>query len=162
MGLDQYLNAEAFYSPSEWRGEKSNETYKKVLETVEATEFTGLADFPSVAVSVGIGYWRKANAIHQWFVINCQDGEDDCKKWYVSREHLTELLATCEKIILDKQVTGTDDLANELLPPTSGFFFGSQDYDEWYYKDLAYTVELLTKVLATVPESWSFSYQSSW
>ena len=26
-----------------------------------------------------VGYWRKANAIHKWFVDNVQDGNDDCK-----------------------------------------------------------------------------------
>lgn len=26
-----------------------------------------------------VGYWRKANAIHGWFVDNVQKGNDDCK-----------------------------------------------------------------------------------
>ena len=25
-----------------------------------------------------VGYWRKANAIHGWFVRNVQNGKDDC------------------------------------------------------------------------------------
>ena len=29
------------------------------------------------------GYWRKANAIHRWFVENVQKGEDDCRDYYV-------------------------------------------------------------------------------
>ena len=39
------------------------------------------------------GYWRKANHIHQWFVENIQDGNDDCCEYYVPRERLKELLA---------------------------------------------------------------------
>ena len=38
------------------------------------------------------GYWRKANHIHQWFVENIQDGNDDCREYYVPRERLKELL----------------------------------------------------------------------
>ena len=28
---------------------------------------------------VCVAYWRKANAIHSWFVENCQDGVDECQ-----------------------------------------------------------------------------------
>ena len=39
-----------------------------------------------------VGYWRKANQIHNWFVANVQDGEDKCQKAYVSKEQLSKLL----------------------------------------------------------------------
>ena len=32
MGLDQYLYAEMYTSPAEWRGEKVNETYSKLYK----------------------------------------------------------------------------------------------------------------------------------
>jgi len=38
-----------------------------------------------------IGYWRKANAIHGWFVRNCADGVDECQPIAVSRDDLTAL-----------------------------------------------------------------------
>ena len=38
------------------------------------------------------GYWRKANAIHQWFVHNAQNDNDDCKKYPVKRKKLESLL----------------------------------------------------------------------
>ena len=48
-----------------------------------------------------VGYWRKANEIHNWFVENVQDGEDDCEYHNeCTRKILEDLLHTC-KIVLD-------------------------------------------------------------
>ena len=41
-------------------------------------------------------YWRKANAIHKWFVDNVQGGEDDCREYPVSNDQLIELRDTCK------------------------------------------------------------------
>ena len=38
-----------------------------------------------------IAYWRKANAIHGWFIRNCADGVDECQPIAVSRNDLTAL-----------------------------------------------------------------------
>ena len=53
--------------------------------------------------------------------------------------------------------------AEDLLPTTSGFFFGSTDYDEYYLQDLEKTVELLTPYLEE-KDDWSvgYVYQASW
>ncbi len=42
------------------------------------------------------GYWRKANGIHAWFVQNVQEGEDDCKEYYVSQSKLEKYKKTRE------------------------------------------------------------------
>jgi hypothetical protein len=115
---------------------------------------------PFAGVQMTVAYWRKENAIHQWFVDNVQDGEDNCAEYYVSHEKLAELVATCKEV-LDKR--GDSSVADELLPTQSGFFFGSTEYDEWYYKGLEYTVETFEALMATPEyEDWSFHYQSSW
>jgi hypothetical protein len=54
------------------------------------------------------------------------------------------------------------ELAEELLSPSQGFFFGSYEIDEWYWEQLEDTLMQLGRVLTTVPEDWSFAYQSSW
>jgi hypothetical protein len=51
-------------------------------------------------------------------------------------------------------------LAEELLPSHSGFFFGSTEYDEWYFKDLTRTVEIIDRCLASKFDY--FEYQASW
>src|SRR6187401_2153229 len=49
-----------------------------------------------------IGYWRKSNQIHNWFVTNVQGGVDECQESHVPREKLEELLAICEEAIKTK------------------------------------------------------------
>ena len=42
-----------------------------------------------------VAYWRKANAIHRWFVNNVQDGIDECQETIVTRNQLFTLLQIC-------------------------------------------------------------------
>lgn len=155
MGLDMYLTAEKYLSPSEWSGSDSNEQYADVVTVVGAKDFVGGA-YPSANVSVSIAYWRKANAIHQWFVDNVQSGEDNCADYYVPREALEELLDTCHEIKTNP------DLAEELLPTQQGFFFGETEYGEWYFEIIDDTIGQIEKALKSVPEDWTFHYRSSW
>jgi hypothetical protein len=155
MGLDQYLYASHYASPMDWRGEEAKQTFHNVIEAVKAEHFVD-DELPSVEVSVKVGYWRKSNAVHDWFVRTIQSGEDDCRKYYVDRDSLRHLRDLCTQVIDD------NSLAEELLPTSAGFFFGSTDYDQYYFGDLMFTVSLIDKVLEYVPVSWDFYYQSSW
>ena len=143
MGLDMYLNAKRFI----WFGE--DELGAKVAEA-----FPELKGKRVKEVVVEALYWRKANAIHKWFVDNCQEGEDDCGNYYVGREQLEELRQLVLKALAEKDAT--------LLPPQSGFFFGSTDINDWYWDDLRHTAEGLERVLAEFPADWEFEYHSSW
>ena len=160
MGLDQYLSAKKYLSPAEWRGEQSKQQYEGVLKTIEAETFVR-KEFPSAEVSISVGYLRKANAIHQWFVDNCQGGVDDCGSYTVDREKLEELKKVCEIVTMDKGLLNTDETAQKMLPTQSGFFFGGTEYDEYYYSDLRDTIEIV-KACLEMPAEWDFSYQSSW
>lgn len=102
-----------------------------------------------------VAYWRKANAIHKWFVDNVQGGVDECQRSYVSREQLTALRDLC-KSVLEKP-----DRAESAMPTQSGFFFGSTGYDQYYYEDLELTVKQLTTALDS-PDELDFYYQASW
>lgn len=119
-----------------------------------------------------VGYWRKANAIHKWFVDNVQDGEDDCKNYYVSSSQLKELLELCKEVkkkakivkgqikngytfkdgvmvpILEEGelIENADEIA-EILPSQAGFFFGGTDYDEYYMEDIEYTIDMLERLI---------------
>lgn len=184
MGLDMYL-----YTNS-----------KKVSEEANRDE----ADWErSFNTPRGIAvYWRKANAIHKWFVDHVQDGEDDCRPYDVSVERLAELHDTCVKVLdstelvdgevkngytmkdgewLPNYIQGKKladpTVAMELLPTADGFFFGSTDYDQYYWWDLERTAEKLGKILDSLkpdPDGWrvvhkhepgwyvTFTYDSSW
>lgn len=156
MGLDMYLQATQFFSGYSFEGQKEKSTFNKIIEAVDCSHFSEHS--PSCTVSVTVAYWRKANAIHKWFVDNVQNGEDDCGDYSVSREQLESLISICNKVLQN------NDLAEKLLPPQSGFFFGSTEVDQYYFNDLHNTVEQLTKVLKNFPEEsfWYFQYHSSW
>jgi hypothetical protein len=152
MGLDQYLYAKQYTSESSF----ANPDTFSVLKEAIGTDIKFLVkESPSISVEMKVGQWRKSNQIHQYFVDNCQGGEDDCRESYVDRSKIEELLDLCKQVLADHSK------AEDLLPAQSGFFFGSTDYNEWYFSDLEDTVSILENCL-TMDEGWSFYYQSSW
>lgn len=154
MGLDQYLTAKTLVVAGENSPQNSREAYDKILTAVGSPKTRGFS--PMATVSVEVGYWRKDNAIHKWFVDNVQRGEDNCAEYMVSKERLLELKELCEKILADHS------LASELLPTQDGFFFGTTEYDDWYFKGLEETVAIVDNCLTPEYENWEFYYQSSW
>jgi hypothetical protein len=157
MGLDQYLYASEYLSDGSWLPEEKRSAYEKIRGVLGAESFEN-KEYPSISVKVKVGYWRKANQIHNWFVNEVQDGKDNCKEYYVSREKLEELLQLCKDVKASKH----PDVVNDLLPPSAGFFFGSYDIDDWYWEQIDDTMEQLGRVLSQAPVGWDFSYQSSW
>ena len=124
-----------------------------------------------------IGYWRKANQIHRWMVDNVQYGRDDCNPYEMSTDKMEKLVEACRRV-LDIRDSEVSDV---LLPTTSGFFFGSTDYDEYYYDDVEYTKALFEEILKNLvhekpdytyigydkyvgDEDWdaNITYRSSW
>ena len=155
MGLDMYLSAKKFHSPAEWRPNETKEEFAKLKQASGVGTVLDKVEHPHIYLEVSVGYWRKQNAIHEWFVTNCQDGVDDCRNSYVGREQLESLLNTC------KEVKSDHSKADGLLPTASGFFFGSTEYDEWYFGGIDETIEIIEVALA-MPEEWEFQYHSSW
>lgn len=108
-------------------------------------------------------YWRKANAVHAWFVDNCQEGVDECQETEVHPEQLAALKSACETALAAYEA-GDLAGAEKTMPPQAGFFFGSTDLDEWWAKDLAYTIKEIDRVIrsAIVIGGVEFIYESSW
>ncbi len=79
-------------------------------------------------------YWRKFNALHKWFVDNIQEGVDDCKESFVDESDLKMLLETLTYVLENK------DTAETILPTAQGFFFGSDDIDEYYWEEVKSTI----------------------
>ena len=156
MGLDMYLSAKRYISKhfNEGDTERAEAIQKLFPELADMAGRFGDAS-PVKEVSIDAGYWRKANAIHDWFVRECQGGVDECQATRISRDDLRSLKELCEQVLKKRSSAG------ELLPTTSGFFFGSTDYSEYYFDDLETTVEIIDRCLA-LPDSWEFEYQSSW
>ena len=152
MGLDMYLYKKNYI----WQGEWIKPEARQEVVVKKGGEVDNSIKPERVKYVVEeVGYWRKANQIHRWFVENVQSGTDDCGSYWVSREKLEELLDLC------KQVRDDNSKAEELLPSASGFFFGGTEYDEWYYEDINNTIKILEEVLAD-ERGDDFEYSSSW
>ena len=166
MGLDMYLYArrtkyqasyewdskrERFY-PSELKDFEDDIRSKRNLNSMYSEEY------------FQIGRWCKANAIHGWIVNNCANGEDNCQKITLSIKDMENLHWLCIEVLRNR------DKASELLPCQNGFFFGSQEYDVWYFDDIGYTARIISKAIAFIKahqsddhhEEWSIVYQASW
>ena len=150
MGLDMYLSAKRYVSTFR----KSDEALRGELDKL--TEMTGGLEIQEVSCEAM--YWRKANAIHDWFVKNVQEGVDNCGSYYVSKEKLKELVELCKEVMANK------GRAVELLPTASGFFFGSTDFDDYYFEDVQNTITRLESLLGNpeIADNFEFYYQSSW
>lgn len=156
MGLDMYLKAQKYVSKMNYETEPPSNypDYNKIASLYPELDTDNIYGYE---ISRTIAYWRKANQIHQWFVDNCQDGEDDCKLYYVDRPQLEELLNLC------KQVKANQGKAEDLLPPQAGFFFGSTDIDDYYWADIDDTIVQLSAILENEKlKEYDFYYQSSW
>lgn len=159
MGLDMHLSAKRYLSSHR---DEDKEISQKVNQMIgvdgNPEKRFGGSSLVVKEVSVDAMYWRKANAIHGWFVENCQGGVDECQETYIPREKLVKLRDLCQSILNDPDGIRDDD-----LDPVEGFFFGSTEKDEWYLQDLKNTVEGITSALESLPEDqYEFYYQASW
>ena len=156
-----YLEARKYVSKFEDLG-----VYEAMLESAPEG-IDKYAEFGGASMSYPVGYWRKANAIHGWFVRECGGGIDECQPIHVPREKLIELRDACKSVLSVSVGARREDVAAQVgLLPTQGFFFGSYEMDEWYFADLKQTVEMLDHILSVVPDdggwAWEFIYRASW
>lgn len=169
MGLDMYLSYSTPIEVNKMLGRGADFRTEPAPVAKTIIDAIGLGDlttpvFGLLYVNVPAAYWRKANAIHKWFVENCQGGVDECQEADVSIEQLEELVALCKQAVHGK------DVAETTLPTTEGFFFGGTEYDEWYFDGLKETIEQLEPWIAHAKKdaeergwlSGSFTYRSSW
>ena len=115
MGLDMYLSKKTYVK--NWAHQQKHHVITVMYDGKMRTD---IKPERIAYIEEEIMYWRKQNAIHNWFVENCQDGEDDCRDAYVEIDQLEKLADLCELVLESKD--------GELLPTTEGFFFGGTLY----------------------------------
>jgi len=183
MGLDMYLNKHTYVK--NWEHTPPEERHQITVKKggVDRTDIK-LDRIKYIVEEVG--YWRKANHIHKWFVDNIQEGNDDCGTYYVTSEQLRELYNLCKRIVdslkdspkktirinvgfskenpnmQDLEVFTNTAIAEEHLPTQAGFFFGGTYYDEYYLSDLEETYKILKDILDDDHGYGDFYYHSSW
>ena len=164
MGLDMYLVKKTYLG--------AHHDVSEIKGNIEVT-IKGVSaniDFNRVeSITERMGYWRKANQIHHWFVENVQGGEDDCGSYRVSKEQFESLLQDVQTVLAAKGTDGESSVITAFLPPHDGFFFGDILISEWYWDDLEHTREIIQTVLTEIERDektshiWTdYHYQSSW
>lgn len=160
MGLDMYLDRVTMFF------ETSNEDVRDSFPMPVNIKSNRVKN-----ITENLIYWRKSNQIHNWFVNNVQNGEDNCGTYLVNRDDISSLLAAVTVVLnaKDKSLDLGIERALALLPPAPGFFFGSTDLDEFYWDDLARTKmeleELLAEMDPAAPKGnfyQHYTYASSW
>lgn len=157
MGLDMYLYRKTYVK--NWSHQKPEDQHevlvKKGGEVLNAIKPERISN-----ITEDVAYWRKFNALHNWFVSNCQDGNDDCREYYVSGENIKELLETLNKVKEFKNDPTNEEL-KELLPTASGFFFGGTEYDEYYFNEVERTIGIIEGLMSE-DNGGDYYYDSSW
>lgn len=161
MGLDMYLYAEKYISRKDYKSGSQDDTpeFSNILKVTGSLDIVDPDGWSGISINIPIGYWRKANSIHGYFVETWGDGVDECQPIHVPRKGLEDLLDICKVIMKHKDDPEFD--AESTLPPTPGFFFGSYDIDDWYYQDIQNTIDILERVLSNKEQNY-FIYQASW
>ncbi len=146
MGLDMYLSAKRYL----WSfNEHDQALANKIDEMIGGASLGHTNEVRKEAF-----YWRKAWAIHHWFVINAQEGDDNCGEYFVSRDLLRNLLDTLKK------VDENPSIAEDILPLQAD----DNDGKEWELEQIRRTIPALEKLITDedIKENWDFYYSSSW
>ena len=158
MGLDMYLKRKVYYG---LHYEHNNTGKTEIIINGEKINHSELS-----LIEFNAAYWRKFNALHNYFVKNHQKGNDDCKEYYIDKEDLQKIITLCEEDIKylntleikdDNYVNVNIDKLN--LKPIAGFFFGSTNIDIWHFDQLENTIDQIKNALSY---DGDFYYQSSW
>ena len=125
MGLDQYL----------YRG---NDPVQQEIDFGNGQTFTYETRGQEVA------YFRKVNFLHKWVEDHLNEGrETNCEPIPFHLEAMAGLIKTCNEVLHHPE------RGPELLPTMGRFFFGSEEYDEWYLKDVEAVRDALWNILDT-------------
>jgi hypothetical protein len=77
-----------------------------------------------------LAYFRKVNFLVLFFEKQLCCEIENMTDLEVEKDNIEELLCRCNEVLADHS------LAKTLLPTIGGFFFGSTEYDEYYFKDV--------------------------
>lgn len=160
--LEDWMANEPEFLTEETEEEESREkTYEEMTEEEHKRYSDWLSARPDWdEIAEECGYFRKVNFLLPYFGYgeNCSDNE-------ISKGELENLVVACNKVLTaydkrDEEPEPDDeddaepweDLADCYLPTSSGFFFGSTDYDEWYISDVREAKEWAEKLLADLED----------
>jgi hypothetical protein len=150
MGLDMYLEAMLHLPPY-------NTELAPVRHAIgQAIGYTPPMEKPDndatlmeiTGVTVRVGYWRKFDPLHQWFVSNVQEGHDDCRPAYIAPDVLAELEEQLDQV--------SDD------PESASEHFVSEGDEPMSEGDVDYTLRIVVQAKTLQQRGWDIYYRASW
>ena len=100
-----------------------------------------------------LAYFRKVNFLFEFFSGSLNEEETTA---VITRGEMEELIEKCEFVLNNR------DKASEILPTCYGFFFGSLDYDDYYFESVAKVLLSFQVVLENYSDDYlyiiDFSY----
>lgn len=148
MGLDMYLEAKLHLPPY-------NTELAPVRQAIgQAIGYTPPTEKPDndatlmeiTGVTVRVGYWRKFDPLHRWFVNHVQEGHDDCRSAYVPPDILAELEEQLDQ--------ASDDPGSE--------HFVSEGDEPMTEGDIDCTQRILVQAKKLQERGWDIYYRASW
>ena len=91
--------------------------------------------------STEVGYFRKVNFLVSFFEESLQEEIQNLHKIVVYKDNIEELLERCNQVLKDHSK------AEELLPTRPGFYFGTYEYDEYYFEDVKQVRDYCQEIL---------------
>jgi len=167
MGLDQYLYEKTYV------GEEFNHIEADLTIKLTHNGKDVYIPRPVSYIISQMHYWRKANQIQDWVndkALEYGEGVQNGVDVNLSERDLIELEDICVKVLEREVIRNENDIevskaknnAEDLLPTSHGFFFGSDEYDEYYYTVVGATLEMLQGLKLKADGTRSFIYNADW
>lgn len=97
--------------------------------------------------------WRKENHLQNWFIHNTDyDENTQMPSSPFGIDKIKELLADLKKV--------NKDNASSVMPTLSGFFYGSTNYDSWYFDSIKEQIAQLEVLIANHEEGDTYQYET--
>lgn len=105
-----------------------------------------------------VAYYRKYNFLIPAMEKILETRIENNKFYNVDKEDIEKLKNRC-KLVMENH-----DYAKELLPTTDGFFFGSTEYDEYYFDDVEHVYNDCNKILENMSKTDEpdFVFYANW
>lgn len=101
-------------------------------------------------------YFRKVNFLIPFVKSKIGCEVNNCETVKLSKADLVDLVKRCDEVL------AAHSKANKLLPTCDGFFFGSTDYDMWYFKDVKQVHDDVSDLLSTMTGRMKASFYAWW
>lgn len=101
----------------------------------------GLDIFIDKVKSTNIAYFRKINFLVDYFENYVEYEIENLRYVDIDEESVIELINRCQQVLEDHS------LAKDLLPTKEGFYFGSTEYDEYYFEDVEEVLNTMTNTI---------------